>query len=92
MNQSNLHTWFNKIDFCYPYNLTRYYTDTHHYIFKFLNKPGARGRKTEHFIYKSEWANAKHHIEKKASLWLHSNNFGLKQPSTTIKTFHYYGT
>ena len=25
-------------------------------------------------------------------LQLHSNNFGLKQLSITIKTFHYYGT
>ena len=31
-------------------------------------------------------------FKKKASLWLHSNNFGLKQLSTTNKTFHYYGT
>ena len=26
------------------------------------------------------------------SLQFHSNNFGLKQLSTIIKTFHYYGT
>ena len=29
---------------------------------------------------------------KKTSLQLYSNNFGLKQPSTTINIFHYYGT
>ena len=31
-------------------------------------------------------------FKKKASLKLHSNNFGLKQLSTISKTFHYYGT
>ena len=29
---------------------------------------------------------------KKTNLQLHSNNFDLKQLSTNIKTFHYYGT
>ena len=28
----------------------------------------------------------------KANLQFHSNNFSLKQLSTNIKTFHYYGT
>ena len=47
-------------------------------------------RKMECFIYKSEWANKAMLL--KASLQLHSNNFGLKRLSTTIKTLHYYGT
>ena len=46
----------------------------------------------KHFIHKSEWANVSQHIYKKANLQLHSDGFGLKQLSTTTKTFHYYST
>ena len=41
--------------------------------------------KMECFSYKGEWVNAQQHIQKKVTLQLQSNTFGLNQLSTVVK-------